>query len=419
MNDLKKFLTSFQSPTNQHVNNNNDNNNNKVINATISTHSVSKVNSDKIHFEKIELLKRNSVIKLGDYILFEHQSPVDSFNSAYNTKSEAYFYWKKFDSKDHMKKLEAYYIMNDYTSVYKYKELLYDQESRTSHVYAIFEPHYGDLHFYMKEKKKLNEPEAKFIFKQCVEAVNDCHMNGIIVRDIKLKKFVFVNPERTKVVLANLEDCLILDEDTPNDFIKSQQGCPAYVSPEVLNSHPRISYSGRLSDSWSLGIVLFTLLLGRYPFHHPTITIMFAKIARGKFQIPPTSYLSIDAKILLRSLIRSRPNERLLPFEILKHNWLKQIDHIAYDKHQNMFRSQQLNNNSDSLFSPNNNFSFLNFNNSNYPKQQLGISLSAPSTTSFNSNEPNSKRIKLTCNNNNNDNMVSNDDGIVPLFENK
>ena len=105
-----------------------------------------------------------------------------------------------------MKKLEAYYIMNDYTSVYKYKELLYDQESRTSHVYAIFEPHYGDLHFYMKEKKKLNEPEAKFIFKQCVEAVNDCHMNGIIVRDIKLKKFVFANPERYKDSLSDSID---------------------------------------------------------------------------------------------------------------------------------------------------------------------------------------------------------------------
>jgi serine/threonine protein kinase len=91
-----------------------------------------------------------------------------------------------------MKKLEAYFIMQQFNSIYKYKELLFDQ----NYAYAIFEPHHGDLHWYMKEKKKLDESEAKFIFKQCVEAVNNCHMNGIIVRDIKLKKFVFINQER-------------------------------------------------------------------------------------------------------------------------------------------------------------------------------------------------------------------------------
>ena len=86
-------------------------------------------------------------------------------------------------------------------------------------------------------------------------------------------------------------------------------------------------YSGRLSDSWSLGIILYTLLLGRYPFHHQTIIAMFVKIARGKFQIPPASGLSIDAKLLLRSLIRVKPDERLLPAEILAHNWLKNNDY--------------------------------------------------------------------------------------------
>jgi serine/threonine protein kinase len=98
--------------------------------------------------------------------------------------------------------------------------------------------------------------------------------------------------------------------------------CLAYVSPEVLNPN-QASYSGCLSDSWSLGIVLFTLLVGRYPFHHHSISTMFAKISRAKFQIPPTYGISLDAKILLRSLIRLKPEERLLPSDILAHNWLK------------------------------------------------------------------------------------------------
>jgi DNA polymerase III delta prime subunit len=95
------------------------------------------------------------------------------------------------------------------------------------------------------------------------------------------------------------------------------------ASPEVLNPSQNF-YSGKLSDSWSLGIVMYTLLFGRYPFHHNVITTMFAKISKGKFAIP-TSGISLNAKILLRSLIRLKPEERLLPSEILAHNWLKDV----------------------------------------------------------------------------------------------
>lgn len=218
-----------------------------------------------------------------------------------------------------MKKLEAYFLMESSTNIYKFVELI----SNSTGVYILFEINYGDLHSYMKEKKRLTETEARFLFQQCVNVVDECHQNGIIVRDIKLKKFVFTDSSRTKLALANLEDCIILDDDAQHDLIKSQQGCPAYVSPEVLNSQ-HTSYSGRLSDSWSLGVILYALLVGRYPFHDQTIPKTFAKITRGKFQIPPSSGLSLDARILIRSLMRYTPHERLLPSEIMSSNWFRQ-----------------------------------------------------------------------------------------------
>ena len=142
------------------------------------------------------------------------------------------------------------------------------------------------------------------------------------------------------------------------------------MSPEVLDPNHK-SYSGKASDAWSLGIVLFTLLLGRYPFHHQTITTMFAKIARGKFQIPPSTGLSVDAKILLRSLIRLKPEERLLPDEILAHNWLKQVDTTYILKHYDFKYSST----SASNFLANN----VYVGQTNHAVHKpLGISLSAP-----------------------------------------
>jgi serine/threonine protein kinase len=270
------------------------------------------------------------LLQVDNYILFE--STIDqSNNTAVHNKTQQIYLWKRFERSTYMNKLEAYFLMSQSEYVYKYEHLLHKDQF----VYVFYKPYFGDLHSYMKDKKKLDELEAKFIFKQCVQAVLDCHENGIILRDIKLKKFVFLNEERTKLAIANIEDSLILENETGSDFINSQQGCPAYVSPEVLNSS-QTSFSGCLSDSWSLGIVLFTLLFGSYPFYHEKIAIMFAKIIRGKFQLPSmtnstsngtSDLLSLDAKILLRSLIRVKPNERLLPQEILAHNWLRKSEH--------------------------------------------------------------------------------------------
>ena len=98
-----------------------------------------------------------------------------------------------------MKRMETYFIMQSSEKVFGFKEIILDSANfgaANQFVYVIFNQFYGDLHSYMKEKKRLDETEAKHIFRQCVEAVNDCHQNGIIVRDIKLKKFVFIDAER-------------------------------------------------------------------------------------------------------------------------------------------------------------------------------------------------------------------------------
>ena len=49
------------------------------------------------------------------------------------------------------------------------------------------------------------------------------------------------------------------DED---DTLSDKHGCPAYVSPEILKCNTR--YSGRAADMWGLGVMLYTMLVGRY-----------------------------------------------------------------------------------------------------------------------------------------------------------
>lgn len=65
---------------------------------------------------------------------------------------------------------------------------------------------------------------------------------------------------RTELKLESLEDAVILEEPD-SDWLHDKRGCPAYVSPEILKAGTQ--YSGKAADMWSLGVILYTMLVGR------------------------------------------------------------------------------------------------------------------------------------------------------------
>jgi len=180
------------------------------------------------------------------------------------------------------------------------------------HTYVLFPPSHGDLHSYVRSKKRLPESEAISLFHQIAAIVNDCHQNGICLRDLKLRKFVFRDPQQTQLKLETLDDAVVL-EDADDDILEERHGCPAYASPEILDTNTK--YSGRSSDCWSLGVILYTMLVGRYPFHDANPSKLLGKIRRGLFQVPMS--VSPLVRIIIHSLLRKDPCERMTAEELL------------------------------------------------------------------------------------------------------
>ncbi|XP_035977691.1 tribbles homolog 3 [Halichoerus grypus] len=185
------------------------------------------------------------------------------------------------------------------------------------HLYTFFPRPHGDMHSLVRRRRRLPEPEAAALFRQMAAAVAHCHQHGLVLRDLKLRRFVFTDRERTKLVLENLEDACVLTG--PDDSLWDKHACPAYVGPEILSS--RASYSGKAADVWSLGVALFTMLAGRYPFQDSEPALLFGKIRRGAFALPEG--LSAPARCLVRCLLRREPAERLTAAGILLHPWLR------------------------------------------------------------------------------------------------
>lgn len=88
--------------------------------------------------------------------------------------------------------LAPYWQVDDHENISSISEIILGETK----AYVIFDRHYGDLHSYVRQKKKLREEEASQLMEQIVAAVLHCHDNGVVLRDLKLRKFVFKNQER-------------------------------------------------------------------------------------------------------------------------------------------------------------------------------------------------------------------------------
>jgi len=259
------------------------------------------------------LPNKQDVYKIGKYLLVEQlDSNIYKAIDIHTTQEKI---CKVFSHETYRSKIAAYCRLYENSSVVEINEIIQGDKF----VYVFFDKHYGDLHSYVRSKRRLKEDEAVNLFRQIAEAVSQCHECGVVIRDLKLRKFVFTNPERTRIQLEGLEDSHLLD-DEEDDTLRDKQGCPAYVSPEILE-RAQSGYSGKASDQWSSGVMLYTMLVGRYPFQESEPTKLFEKIKLGTFSIP--NIASAKAKCLIRNLLRREANDRLAANEVLQHPWLK------------------------------------------------------------------------------------------------
>ncbi|XP_004433916.1 PREDICTED: tribbles homolog 3 [Ceratotherium simum simum] len=269
--------------------------------------------------------------RLGPYVLLEPEEGGQAYRALHRPTGAEYT-CKVYPVCDALTVLEPYSRLPPHAHVARPAEVL----AGTRHLYAFFPRPHGDMHSLVRRRRRLPEPEAAALFRQMAAALAHCHQHGLVVRDLKLRRFVFTDCERTKLVLENLEDACVLTG--PDDSLWDKHACPAYVSPEILSS--RASYSGKAADVWSLGVALFTMLAGRYPFQDSEPALLFGKIRRGAFALPEG--LSAPARCLVRCLLRREPAERLTATGILLHPWLRENPVPSVPSRSHLWKADQV-----------------------------------------------------------------------------
>ena len=75
---------------------------------------------------------------------------------------------------------------------------------------------------------------------------------------------------------------------------------------------------------WALGVLLFALLTGTFPFRGISESDLYYKIQRGNFKIP--DFVSKDAKRIIYRLLDIDYRRRITARELIKDPWVKCTD---------------------------------------------------------------------------------------------
>ena len=188
----------------------------------------------------------------------------------------------------------------------------------------------GDLLSYIKKRGKLQEPVAKFIFKQIILALKFIHENNIVHRDIKLDNILIDLDNNIKICDFGVSRII-----NKGDIMLEQCGTPAYIAPEILLNK---GYEGFKVDVWSAGVVLYAMLSGTVPFKGANIKELHKLIISGNYQ--QIKDISKEASHLLKNILEIDPDKRITTENILNHPWIVDVN-LNFWKNQNLFTNAE------------------------------------------------------------------------------
>ncbi|XP_076413206.1 putative sperm motility kinase W [Peromyscus maniculatus bairdii] len=191
----------------------------------------------------------------------------------------------------------------------------------SSTTYLIMEYVSGkDLENFLRERDFLKEDEARPIFQQVISGVHFLHQKRIAHCDIKLENILIDGAGNVKLC-----DFGMARQLAEGQMLEEFWGTLLYLAPEILAGKP---YDGLEGDMWSLGVLLYVLVTGQFPYEETTDEGMYRVITTTKYPIP--DHLSKPCIILIEQLLMVPNQHRITISQLQESQWLGNIkEHAA------------------------------------------------------------------------------------------
>ncbi|WFD25142.1 non-specific serine/threonine protein kinase [Malassezia nana] len=183
----------------------------------------------------------------------------------------------------------------------------------TNHYYMVFEHiNGGQMLDYIISHGRLRERSARSFARQIGSALQYCHANNIVHRDLKIENILISKSGNIKIIDFGLSNLF-----SPKGHLNTFCGSLYFAAPELLNARV---YTGPEVDVWSFGVVLFVLVCGKVPFDDPSMPVLHQRIKSGIVEYP--AWLSPECKHLLSTMLVTDPHQRATMQDVMTHPWM-------------------------------------------------------------------------------------------------
>jgi len=173
----------------------------------------------------------------------------------------------------------------------------------------------GNMLEFVNRNGRINENIARRYFAQLLSSLDYLHNQQYVAhRDLKAEN----------VMLDKYNNIRLIDFGLSNVFSRSEPalntscGSPAYAAPEMIRG---LQYT-KAADIWSLGVLLYAMIVGKLPYDDPNVQVLLGKILNTEVTYPPT--LSRSLIDLLKQLMCKNPEQRISMAKIKLHPWFSQ-----------------------------------------------------------------------------------------------
>ena len=200
---------------------------------------------------------------------------------------------------------------------------------------------FGNLrNFQYKSLKKtiLSESLINFFANEILKGLLFCHRNKVAHMDLKPQNIVI--DEYLHAKLIDFSISINYNDKNMNDKIKLPfKGTKFYMPLEIINSKTIEFKDINKVDSYALGVILYNLAFGYYPYdikHEDNYETIEEKIKNNKLEIKNENNLSYDFIDFIKKLLKKDINERMSIYEAMNHHWIKG-GNILYDEKEKMY----------------------------------------------------------------------------------
>ncbi|KAG5566743.1 hypothetical protein RHGRI_002325 [Rhododendron griersonianum] len=159
----------------------------------------------------------------------------------------------------------------------------------------------------------LGEIKAQKYLRDIVSGLMYLHAHNIVHGDIKPDNLLVTAAGTVKI--GDFSVSQLFEDD--NDELRRSPGTPVFTAPECCLG---LTYHGKAADTWALGVTLYCMVFGKYPFLGDTLQDTYDKIVNHPLSLP--DHMNPLLKNLLEGLLCKDPIHRMTLEAVAEHAWV-------------------------------------------------------------------------------------------------